>query len=122
MEYEVRRLQTGDLFRLARILKSTTAGARAALVSAVSVTEGETTVQIDQSQLGFALFEAAVEQEDEIKRLFASLVGMSVPEFEKAPFDAPLTILERVMEQDDLPGFLSRALAFAKKMGGNFST
>lgn len=125
MDYQVRHLQTLDVFRVARILKNCTAGARESIAAAFTKDKGEASedgdeqtkqVTIDQTQLGFALFEAAVDQEAAIKELFAGLIGRSVKEFEQTPYDAIIDILGMVIEQDDLPGFLDKALGLASKV------
>lgn len=118
-ELKVRHLQTLDLFRLARIISKCTASARNSLLNAAldlqtgadaSINGKEQSISASVQELGFALFEAAVDQEEQIKQLFAGLVNMKPADFDKSPFDTVLIILERVMEQDDLPGFLSRAM------------
>lgn len=131
MELQVRHLQTLDLFRLARIVKQCSASAREALLKAVVVAQadeanergdGATEIQLDQMQLGLAIFEAAVDQEAAIKELFASLAGLKPAELDQTPYDTLLVILERVLEQDDLPAFLSRALGLATKLSTRSST
>lgn len=125
MEYEVRRLQTKDLFRVAKIIRQCTGPVRAAMGAAMVVTDPETGQQgialNDPAAIGFALFEAMVDQDAAIKELFADLVGMKPEKFDREPFDALVVILERVMEQDDLPAFLSRVTGLASKISGERS-
>ena len=142
MELEVRHLQSIDLFRLAKIIQKTTSASRESLIAAFrQLTEsaparGDELVDSDEQpyamtpaakmdrsdivqELGFALFEAAIDQEQAIKELFAGLVNMKVAEFDKTPIDTTLVILEKVAEQNDLPAFLSRASQLASKLMGS---
>lgn|SRR5574337_295680 len=136
MELDVRPLQTIDLFRVAKIIQKATSASRETLINTFGRLREQTpdgadmtpdqpfavtqAAQTDRSntmqELGFALFEAAIDQEQAIKELFAGLVGMKVPEFDKTPIDTILVILERLVEQEDLPAFLSRASALAGRM------
>lgn len=121
----VRGLQTKDIFTVARIIRGCTSSARDSLTQAVTLNneDGEAqTVNVETQDLGFAIFEAAVDQEDEIKGLFADLAGMKPDEFEQTEYDTVLVILEEVAEHNDLPGFFERALALGKKISTNSST
>jgi len=119
VEFEVRHLQVKDIFSVARILRNCTQQAREALVKAAqpqATEDGQITVNVDRSALAMTFFEAAVDQEAELRKLFASLVSVKPEAFDSLPFDAPLDILATVMEQDDLNAFLSKALNLTKSV------
>jgi hypothetical protein len=124
VEYKVRRLQQRDLIRVAKIVRGCAGPVRASMLDSVTVTDPETGKRgfgFDPVALGFAFFEAMVDQSTEINFLFADLVGMKPEKFEQEPFDAMVAILEQVMEQDDLPAFLSRVTGLTNKMSGGQS-
>ena len=53
---------------------------------------------------------------DKIKPIFANLVGMTVEEFDKQPYDLLMDIIEKLAEQEDLPGFFTRAFQLGQKL------
>lgn len=70
----------------------------------------------DNTARGMVIFEVGMEYAaEEMQQLFARLVGMTKEEFENAPFDTTLTIIESLTEQNDLGNFIKRAAAVIKK-------
>lgn len=74
---------------------------------------------IDQQLFGIIVIEAAMKHaETDMKSLLADLIGVTVEEFEKEPFDAPITILEKVADQENLKDFFSKVQGLQKKFFG----
>lgn len=48
----------------------------------------------------------------------ADLVGRSVEEFDSLPFDAPLAVVEKLAEKEDIAGFFKRARKLATAFSG----
>lgn len=124
MDLAVRNLRTKDVFRVAHILARASKQSRKSLVQAVQIDteDGPQTVQIESEDVGWAIFEALLEREDDLKELLADLCGKNAAEFDELPYDAMLTIIERIAEQDDLSGFLSRVMALVNRLSGSLST
>lgn len=103
---EVRRLQTSDLFKVATMLSKITAGA------SKDVLEGMTATQTGALFISNAFRFA----ETDVKAWLAELVDMSVEEFDKLPFDAPIEIVEALADQEDLASFFQRVKGLAGKI------
>lgn len=72
--------------------------------------------KIDEQLFGIIIIEAAMKHaEHDFKELLASVVEMTVEEFEKEPFDAPIEILGVVAEQEDLKDFFTKVQGLMKK-------
>jgi hypothetical protein len=133
VDYTVRHLETIDFFRVAKIIKACTSATRQTLLDAFSAPKkaptpisGEVADEVatappepanNLTELGFALFEALIDQERDVKEFFAGLVNMKPADFDHTPYDTMLYILERVKEQDDLPAFLARVVGLATRLG-----
>lgn len=75
--------------------------------------------KIDQQLFGIIVIEAAMKHaETDMKALLADLIGKSVEEFEEEPFDAPITILGIVADQENLKDFFSKVQGLQKKFFG----
>ena len=118
MDITVRRLQTRDLFALARIIRDCTAEARQRLLASVASTDGDGDVTFDRETFVLALFEAAVDQEQAFYGLLADLAGMTPEALASAPLEVPLTILETVAAQEDFPAFLTRLRRLVSRGSG----
>lgn len=72
---------------------------------------------------GMLIFDVAMEHaERDLKGLFADLAGMTVEEYEEAPYDLTLDIIEQLTENEDLPAFFKRAANFVQKFLPNKQT
>ena len=111
-DYKVRRLSTKDLFTMTKIMSKISGDVR----------DGLKDLQIkaiDQQLFGIIVIEAAMKHaETDMKALLADLIGTTVEEFEKEPFDAPITILEKVADQENLKDFFSKVQGLQKKFFG----
>ncbi len=107
---EVRRLTAEDLFTVATILGKCGQDATRIISSLTEKSD---------SAVGMAIISVALAHaENEIKDWLASLVDKTPEEFAKLPFSAPLEIVEKLFEQEDIPSFFGRAkklTTFGKK-------
>jgi len=110
MDLEIRKLETHDLFTVATILGK--CGEEATKVIS-QIGEGKSATAIGLAFLAVVLKHA----ESDIKKWMASLIGKSVEEFDKLPFDTPLAIVEKLAKTEDIKGFFMRA----RKLSGVFS-
>ena len=112
MSYQVRRLATKDLFTMTKILSKISGDVRDGL-------KDLQIRKIDQQLFGIIVVEAAMKHaESDMKHLLADLIGKKVEEFEQEPFDAPITIIDIVAEQEDLKSFFTKAQGLTKKLFG----
>jgi hypothetical protein len=110
--YNVRKLNALDLFKMTKILSVVSGEIRETMKESKME-------EMDSQILGIMIVEAAMKHaEGQMKELLADLVGLSVEEFEKESFDAPLEILGTLAEQEDLKGFLQKAQGLMKKFTG----
>ncbi len=103
-EYELRRLGTRDTFAIARIV----AVGAAATNRPISAAEGE-----DLTAMLISGFMAA---EETVIKLLASVIGVSVKEFEAMPMEAPLEIIGALAEHQDLRAFFAHAAALMRRL------
>lgn len=112
--YEVRRLNTGDLFTMTKILSAISQDIRSELKSLSSLEKEE-----NKQLFGLMLVESALKHaEGDTKTLLADLVGKTREEFEKEPFNAPLIIIDKLAEQEDLNDFFQQARSLVSKLTG----
>lgn len=110
---DVRKLEAKDFFTIAQLLgkigRETFSG-----VDYEKVTEG---------QLGLLVVTACLEYaETDFKNFFASLTNTNPEEFDHLPFDAPIVVIEKLMEQEDMNQVFLRLKGLAKKSFSGNST
>lgn len=130
MDFQVRNLQTKDLYALVRILgkcgkdaliqiSATLAAAKVetkeneedpADVSVAKDDKDKSNISVGLTIISTLLLYA----ESDIKPFFASLVDKTTEEFDKLPFDATLAIIEELGKKEDLPNFFKRAMSLTK--------
>lgn len=119
----VRRLQTRDLFVLARIISKSTDELQERI-------EGVLNRKLERDQeailLGLVVFESGIRQAaTELQGWLASMADpeLSEEDFGQLPLDAPLEMVEKIMEQEQesLPGFLVKLQALMAKGQSLFS-
>ncbi len=112
MSYDVRRLNTADLFTMTKIMSKISGDVRGALKD-LQINK------IDPQLFGIIVIEAAMKHaEKEFKELLADVIGKTVEEFEKEPFDAAIVIMEKVAEQENLKDFFTKAQGLMNKFSG----
>lgn len=112
--YEVRRLQAKDLFTMVKILSAISSEIRDELKHVVNEKK-----EADSKVLGLMLVEAGLKHaEGDMQTLLADLVGMKRDEFEKEPFEAPIIVIEKVAEQEDLKVFFQKVRNLTTKFSG----
>ncbi len=119
-DLKVRGLQVEDLFTMAAMISKCFKELMTATQKAgIGLKEFEENVKgikkedsdKDFEVFGIKLFEIIYNvAKSDIKPFMADLVGVSVEEFTKLSFQAPLVILEQLAEKEDLPGFFQRVL------------
>jgi hypothetical protein len=103
---EVRNLKTSDFFIVAKILSKI--GGRALK---------EIDEQTNSMQAGVLLLTSALENADQdLLKWLADLGGMEAEEFAEQAFDAPITIIEKLAEKEDLTRFFERVRGLVKKI------
>jgi hypothetical protein len=106
-EITVRPLNTKDFWSILQIVRK---GGKAAFMQLK---------QVDQdNEMGAAmvLLDIGLEYaEKDLSKLLADLAGMDAEQYNGAPFDTTLTIIEKLEKQEDLKSFFTRAAAFIKK-------
>ena len=95
-EYSVRRLDTRDVFKVARILGR-----------GVSTLADPNNLQ-HPSQVLQVLIASMTVNEDEVQKLLASLVGVPLKDWESFPPTAVVDVLEILSQHQDLQDFLAR--------------
>lgn len=65
---------------------------------------------------------ALEEAEDIVVPFLADICGMKEKKFENMPFDFPIYVIEKLSEEEDLPGFFTKAVRLAKKFTGTGTT
>lgn len=121
-EIEVRRLQASDLFTLARIVHNSRDEVERVMRAAQPATPplhklGEQPAErpvvaaasFDKLEVGVALIFALLGQANsEIRPWLANMCGLKPNEFDRLPLDETLSVIERIVGQEDWPGFLQR--------------
>lgn len=111
-QYQVRSLNAKDLFKMTKILSVISGELRDSL-------KDVDFEKVDSQFLGIIIVEAAMKHaETQLKEFLADLVGMTPEEFEQEPFDAPITILTTLAEQEDLKAFFTKAKGLMKVFTG----
>jgi len=105
---EVRKLTAKDVFTVASILGKCGQEATKIMGSLDSKNE---------SAIGLTFISIALQYaEKDIKEWLCSLVGKTSDEFDNLPLDAPLEIVEKLFEQEDIPRFFERARGLFQKI------
>lgn len=100
----MRKLNTLDLLKVTSMFGK--------IGKKVEISEGMT-----EQQIGLTFFASALEHaETELKELLAGVAEMTVEEFEKMPFDYPLDVIEHLIENEDMQGFLQRVKGLIEKL------
>lgn len=108
---EIRKLETKDFFKAATILGKIGADSFREMKAAVEAEK-------DQAQVGIAFISSALKYaETDFKNWFADLANVTVEEFDKMGFEAPIEIIEHLAENNNLPLFFQRV----KGIVGKFS-
>lgn len=104
---EIRKLNTQDFWQVLTIMRK---GGKEALGRLENLQD------MDQMAAGMLIMDVGLEfAQKELSVFFASIANMSVEEYEKADFDATLSILEQLEEKENLKDFFERAVKFGKK-------
>lgn len=140
-QIKVRRLNTLDLVRVAKLIKKVMdevkgdmKAAREQVTAKVTAEEGtnehkQQTAELERQQaaarqeLGLAIFQQAFDAaENEVIDLLASVAKMTREEFLNAPIETPLEVVEQLSNAEDLVNFIKRAQGLVKKLSRNKST
>lgn len=105
-EYTIRRLNTRDVIKVALIIGKVYRPGLGA-----NGEDGQSGAIIS------AFMTALASAENDVIKLFADLMGITVEEFDSLPPDTVIDIIDFLSESDDLKRFLDKAMALAKKMG-----
>lgn len=108
---KVRKLNNADFWALIQIIRK---GGKQAIAALKEADEAQ-----DNRARGMVIFEVGMQYaEQELQELFAKLCGMSKEEFLNEDFDTTLTVMERIVEDNDLGNFIKRVSAIIKKFSG----
>lgn len=103
---QVKKLNTKDFWNIVNIFRVAGKEAIGQLKSKEEMTKQEA---------GMLIFDVGMEHaQKELSKFFAELVNMTVEEYEAAPFDTTLTILEQLEQNENLADFFGRAAKFGK--------
>lgn len=111
MDIEVRTLLVSDVFTVARMLGKITKGVRQELASAL------TAKKPDPTEVGMVLFQSVFTvAEEDLKAWLADLIGKQKAEFEAMPATTILDIVEKLVEQEDIKTFFTKASSLVNKL------
>lgn len=96
----VRRLKTGDIFRVAKLFLKMWKGGSV----------------LDSKDFAETLLSSLLENEDEITAFLADLVGLTPEEFRELPPDAIFDIADALSKSEDIKRFLDKVKAVLAKM------
>lgn len=100
MTYEMRKIKTGDIYKMSRILKK--------LNIKTDLKDG-----ISMTQAGVQVFQKALENlhqaENEVNEFMADLVGITPEEFSDLPIGETAKIFKQFQKQEDLSTFFKLA-------------
>lgn len=100
----MRKLNTYDLFRAATILGK--------ISSKLEISK-----EMTPQQIGVSFFASSLQYaESDLKQLLADISEMTVEEFDKQPFDYTFTLIETLIETEDMKSFLERVKSLSEKM------
>lgn len=104
---EVRALNTKDFWAILQIVRK---GGKEAFLQVKQINDG------DEMGAAMVLLDIGLQYaEKELGVFLASIAGMTAEEYEAAPFDTTLTIIEEMEKKEDLAGFFKRAASFIQK-------
>src|SRR5690606_27847866 len=103
--YQLRRLGVRDTFAIARIVAVGAAALNRPLGS-----------DLTTGSMGQLLLSGFMAAEETTMKFLASVIGVTVPELEKMPMEAPLDIAAALAEHQDLRAFFARAGELMKKV------
>lgn len=105
-QIRVRGLKTTDFFVMAKIVSK--------MGSKMLKQINESTTEM---QAGLLFMTIALENaEEDMKAWLADLCGKTVEEFESMSFDAPIEVIEKLSEKEDLNAFFGRVRALIAKL------
>lgn len=114
---EIKKLNTKHFWSIVSMIRK---GGKDAILKLQQIPQGE---GADDLARGMIIFDVAMEHaERDLKALFADLADMSLEEYEQAPYDLTLDIIEALSEKENLADFFKRAASFAKKFLPNKQT
>lgn len=99
--YQLRRLGVRDTFAIARI---------------IAVGAAATNQNIDSGNYASMLLSGFMAAEETVLKLLASLIDVSVKDFESMPMEAPLEIISVLAEHQDLRAFFARARELMQRL------
>ena len=103
--YQLRRLGVRDTFAIARIVAVGAAALNRPLGS-----------DLTTESMGQLLLSGFMAAEETTMKLLASVIGVTVPELEQMPMEAPLEIVAALAEHQDLRAFFARAGELMKRL------
>lgn len=103
--YQLRRLGVRDTFAIARIVAVGAAALNRPLGS-----------DLTTESMGQLLLSGFMAAEETTMKLLAGVIGVTVPELEQMPMEAPLDIAAALAEHQDLRAFFARAGEVMKKV------
>lgn len=103
--YQLRRLGVRDTFAIARIVAVGAAALNRPLGN-----------DLTAENIGQLLLSGFMAAEETTMKLLASVIGVTVPELEQMPMEAPLEIVAALAEHQDLRAFFARAGELMKKV------
>jgi len=113
MDIEIRELNVGDVFTVARMLGKITKGARLQLASVL------TGKKVNPTEMGMVLFQSLVtEAEGDLKAWMANLVGKEITEFEAMSATTVLDVIEKLIKQEGIKDFFGRASSLMSNLPG----
>ena len=100
MDYKLRTLKTGDIFKMSKILKKMDL-------------KVELNKKVSQQQFGFDLMKLVLENvhiaEEEINEFLADLSGLTTQEFAELPFEDTIKIFNEFKNLDGIGSFFKLA-------------
>lgn len=103
--YQLRRLGVRDTFAIARIVAVGAAALNRPLGN-----------DLTAENIGQLLLSGFMAAEETTMKLLASVIGVTVPDLEKMPMEAPLEIVAALAEHQDLRAFFARAGELMKRL------
>jgi hypothetical protein len=127
--YRIKPLQGGDLRRLKKIIADNFGVIQTKLKAAErermerQKEMGPGTVLPPDQGAGMAIMEVILDDAfDQAYGFLAHMAGMTVEAFDEEPLDAHLEVIETLVEEDDLPGFLGRYITLRRTFGSVLPT
>jgi hypothetical protein len=124
-ELEIRDLNTGDVFTVARMLMKVVSENKDSIKKLIKSKSGDKNkkelTEAEKEEMGidlaFLVLQNCLEfAEQDLKNWFSDLIGKDPEEFDETPFDTIPNIINQLTEKDDVHSFFTAVLQLYKKM------